>query len=91
MKKMYIVIYHTGEYEDSIEWNLIALPTRTEAELFIEELIGYWNNPEYPYYLNFLLDPESHGSLKWMGIELDEDALDIMEIPFFTFFKGEDN
>lgn len=91
MKKMYIVTYHNGEYEDSIEWNLIALPTRTEAELFIEELIGYWNNPEYPYYLDFLLNPNVNGSLKWMEIELDKDALDIVEIPFFTFFKGEDN
>ena len=87
MKKMYIVTYHTGEYEDSIEWNLIALPTRAEAELFIESLIKYWNNPVYPDYLDFLLNPEVSGSLKWMGIELDENALDIVEIPFYSFME----
>ena len=54
MKKIYIVTYHNGEYEDSIEWNLIALPTRAEAELFIESLIEYWNNPVYPDHLDFL-------------------------------------
>lgn len=87
MKKMYIVTYHHGEYEDSMEWNLIALPTRTEAELFIESLVEYWNNPIYPDYLDFLLNPNINGSLKWMEIEFEEDALDIMEIPFYSFME----
>ena len=90
MNKMYIVTYHTGEYEDSIEWNLVAFPTHTEAELFIESLIEYWNNPVYPDHLDFLLNPNINGSLKWMGIELDEDALDIVEIPFYSFMEDND-
>ncbi|MBO7697287.1 MAG: hypothetical protein J6T10_32030 [Methanobrevibacter sp.] len=82
MKKMYIVTYHNGEYEDSVEFNLVAFSNREDAEFFIEEIIEYWDNPEYPPYLNFLLNPEIHSSLRWMGIQLDENAFDVQEIPF---------
>ena len=84
MKKMYIVTYHTGEYESSAEFNVVVTKTREEAELFIEYVISHWNSPEYDPSLGFILNPENVWSLKFQHEkDFNPDSFNITVVPFY--------
>lgn len=84
MKKMYIVTYHTGEYESSFEVNIAVTKTKEEAELLIDEIISHWNSPEYDPSLDFVLNPENIWSLKFQyGNDFNPDSFNIYVVPFY--------
>ena len=84
MEKMYIVTYHTGEFESSFEINIAVTKTREEAELLIDEIISHWNSPEYDLNLDFVLNPNNIWSLKFQyGNDFNPDAFNICAIRLY--------
>lgn len=84
MKKMYIVTYHTGEFESSFEINIAVTKTREEAELLIDEIISHWNSSEYDPNLDFVLNPNNIWSLKFQyGNDFNPDAFNICVIRLY--------
>ena len=84
MEKMYIVTYHTGEFESSFEINIAVTKTREEAELLIDEIISHWNSSEYDPNLDFVLNPNNIWSLKFQyGNDFNPDAFNIYAIRLY--------